>query len=139
MTKKVQDPVAMRTEKDFPPSFRRIRLELAREKGHPMGSASSGYILVAPLDADSRLDAAAWRKHHALCRVIRFRPEEPDDIGHLIRRPNGSWAFHYDIEGTIHDESGFRLEHEHFITGEYIGVEEESGLRTFQVASVEPI
>ncbi len=32
----------MHTQRDFPPSFRRIRLELAREKGHPVGSSASG-------------------------------------------------------------------------------------------------
>jgi hypothetical protein len=35
----------------LPPSFRRIRLELAREKGHPQGSASFGYTFDAPLIA----------------------------------------------------------------------------------------
>ncbi len=141
MVKKAQemiDPATM-TQKDFPQSFRRIRLELAREKGHPVGSSSSGYVLVAPLDADGRLDSAVWRQHRDLCRVIRFRPEEPDDIGHLIRRPNGSWAFHYDVEGGIDDESGHRLENDRFLTGEYVAIEEEHGAHTFQVASVEHI
>jgi hypothetical protein len=127
------------TEKDFPPNFRRIRLELAREKGHPVGSASSGYLIVAPLDANAHLDSATWRQHRDLCRVIRFRPDEAEDIGHLIRRPNGSWAFHYDLEGTIDDETGHRLENESFITGEYVSILEEHGPRTFQVASVEHI
>ncbi|QXX76441.1 hypothetical protein [Methylovirgula sp. HY1] len=127
------------TKEDFPPNFRRIRLELAREKNHPVGSASSGYIVIAPLDATAHLDSAAWRENRELCRVVRFRPEEADDIGHLIRRPGGSWAFHYDIEGTIDDEAGHRLNTESFITGEYISIMEEHGPRTFQVASVERI
>ncbi|MHB8885215.1 MAG: hypothetical protein ACYC5H_09000 [Methylovirgula sp.] len=127
------------TKEDFPPNFRRIRLELAREKDHPVGSASSGYIVIAPLDATAHLDSAAWRANRHLCRVVRFRPEEPDDIGHLIHRPGGSWAFHYDIEGTIDDESGYRLQTEQFVTGEYISIVEEHGPRTFQVASVEHI
>lgn len=141
MTKKSQDEVqlAATTPKDFPPSFRRIRLELAREKDHPIGSASSGYIVVAPLDGTAHLDSAAWRANRKLCRVVRFRPEEADDVGHLIRRPGGSWAFHYDIEGTVDDEAGHRLENDRFVTGEYIAIEEEHGPRTFQVASVEPI
>ena len=40
----------------LPRSFRKIRLELAREKGRPAGSASSGYIIVAPLDQDHSVD-----------------------------------------------------------------------------------
>jgi hypothetical protein len=34
----------------LPANFRRIRLELAREKGHPQGSALIGYTFVAPLE-----------------------------------------------------------------------------------------
>ncbi|MGB8278119.1 MAG: hypothetical protein WCF20_09370 [Methylovirgula sp.] len=141
MVKRAQDQAqaAAPTQKDFPPNFRRIRLELAREKGHPVGSSSSGYVLIAPLDANAHLDAKAWREHRELCRVIRFRPEEPDDIGHLIRRPKGRWAFHYDLEGDIDDESGHRLEHDRFVTGEYIAIDEEHGSHTFQIASVEHI
>lgn len=131
--------LATLTQEDFPPNFRRIRLELAREKNHPVGSASSGYIVVAPLDGTAHLDSAAWRTNRALCRVIRFRPEEADDVGHLIRRPGGNWAFHYDIEGTIDDEAGHRLENDRFVIGEYIAIEEEHGPRTFQVAAVEHI
>lgn len=139
MKKAQSQAQAVHTQRDFPPSFRRIRLELAREKGHPVGSSASGYVLVAPLDATAHLDAAQWREHRDLCRVIRFRPEEPDDIGHLIRRPGGSWAFHYDVEGTVDDEAGHRLENDRFITGDYVAIQEEHGTHTFQVASVEHI
>jgi hypothetical protein len=130
---------ATRTQQDFPANFRRIRLELAREKGHPVGSSASGYVLVAPLDPKAHLDTTSWREHRELCRVIRFRPEEPDDIGHLIRRPGGRWAFHYDLEGSIDDETGHGLEHDRFVTGEYVAIDEEHGTHTFQVASVEHI
>lgn len=124
---------------DFPANFRRIRLELAREKGHPVGSSASGYVLVAPLDAKAHLDPVGWRENRDLCRVIRFRPEEPDDIGHLIRRPGGSWAFHYDVEGAIDDETGHKLDRDQFVTGQYVAIDEEHGIHTFQVASVEHI
>jgi hypothetical protein len=140
MMKKAQGQAqAPHTQRDFPANFRRIRLELAREKGHPVGSSASGYVLVAPLDANSRLDAAGWREHRDLCRVIRFRPEEPDDIGHLIRRPGGSWAFHYDVSGVIDDEAGHRLDRDRFVAGEYVAIEEDHGPHTFQVAFVEHI
>ena len=35
--------------------FQHIRLELAREPGHPAGDPASGYDIVAPLD-DQNLD-----------------------------------------------------------------------------------
>ncbi|HEY5226516.1 MAG TPA: hypothetical protein VIJ06_06980 [Methylovirgula sp.] len=139
MSKAQERSKATRTQQEFPPNFRRIRLELAREKGHPIGSSGSGYVLVVPLDAGAHLDTGTWREHRELCRVIRFRPEEPDDIGHLIRRPGGSWAFHYDLAGTIDDEAGHRLEQDRFVSGEYISITEEHGAHTFQIVSVEHI
>ena len=41
----------------LPRAFRKIRLELAREKGHPAGSSGYGYTLVAPLGSDRKIDA----------------------------------------------------------------------------------
>ncbi|MGO9004595.1 MAG: hypothetical protein ACLQIQ_10110 [Beijerinckiaceae bacterium] len=139
MPNKARAPAHTMTHKDFPSNFRRIRLELARESGHPHGSAREGYILVAPLDATSHLDVDVWRQYPDLCRVVRFRSEADDDIGHLVRRRGGKWAFHYDLRGDISDESGHRLENDRFVSGEYVAVEEDSGMRTFQVASVERV
>jgi hypothetical protein len=123
----------------LPPAFRRIRLELAREKGHPEGSALIGYTLIAPLDANSRIDLDLWQKHHDFCRVVRFRPDEPDDIGHLVRKPGGAWAFRYDIGGDLADETGYHFSSDRFMIGDYVSVREDDGLHTFQVASVEPV
>ncbi len=123
----------------LPSSFRRIRLELAREKGHPQGSAVIGYTLVAPLDANDRIDAGLWHQYHEFCRVVRFRPDEADDVGHLIRKPGGSWAFRYDIKGDQEDETGYHFSSDRFAIGDYVSIREEDGLHTFQVASVEPV
>ena len=41
----------------LPHSFRRIRLERAREHSHPEGASAIAYIIVAPLDTASRIDA----------------------------------------------------------------------------------
>ena len=123
----------------LPPAFRRIRLELAREKGHPTGSALIGYTFVAPLDADGRIDPNLWHQYHDFCRVVRFRPDEADDIGHLVRKPGGAWAFRYDVGGDQADETGYHFSSDQFIIGDYVSVREEDGLHTFQVASVEPV
>jgi len=48
---KQMDPIAKLAWAELPVCFRRIRLELAREKGHPEGSASIGYTLLAPIDS----------------------------------------------------------------------------------------
>lgn len=119
----------------LPENFKRIRLELAREPGHPEGEPQAGYQFVAPLSADGRIDADLWRAHRGACRVVRFRPDEVADIGHLVRR-GGGWAFHYDIDGDEEDEAGFRFADHVFSPGEYVSIREDTGMHTFRVANV---
>jgi hypothetical protein len=70
---------------------------------------------------------------------VRFRSGEDDDIGHLVHRPGGSWAFHYDIRGDEDDEAGYHFENEHFEVGEYVSVREADATHTYRVISVEPL
>jgi hypothetical protein len=123
---------------NLPHAFRRIRLELAREPGHPSGSHQVGYEFVAPLDEADRIDAKSWKTHRDECRVIRFRPDDRD-VGHLVHRPGGSWAFHYDVRGDEGDEAGYRFGDEKFVVGEYVSITEDEKTHTFQVTSVEPL
>lgn len=117
--------------------LKKIRLELARDHDYPDGSSEIGYEFGAPLDANGRISAEEWRKRRDNCRVRRFRPGEADDIGHLIRKPGGSWAFHYDIYSDEEDdESGYRFGDHVFKPGEYVSIREEEGLRTFKVVRV---
>ena len=129
---------ARRTTAGLPRAFRRIRLELAREPGHPAGSRRHGYVFVAPLDESGRIDAKLWKQNRDDCRVVRFRPND-EDIGHLIHRPGGTWAFHYDIDGDEDDEVGFRFDDEKFVIGEYVSIREDETMHTFRVTSVEPV
>lgn len=122
----------------LPRGFRRIRLELAREPGHPSGSSRLGYVFVAPLDETGRIDANLWHRHRDECRVVRFRPGD-EDVGHLVHRPGGAWAFHYDINGDEADESGYRFGDEKFVMGEYVSIKEGQTTHTFKVSSVEHI
>jgi hypothetical protein len=118
--------------------LRRVRLELARDHDFPTGSRERGYDFIAPLDADGRLVAGAWKALRDRCRVRRFWAGETDEIGHLVHKPGGTWAFHYDIHGDpSHDEAGFHLSTHIFIPGEYVSVKEQDGvLRTFRVMTV---
>jgi hypothetical protein len=133
---KDQPSQGAKTAAALPRSFRLIRLQLARESGHPEGSRQHGYSLVAPLDGESRIDLEVWKAHQTACRVVRYRPDEENDIGHLIRKGNG-WAFHYDVQGDDPDEPGFRFAEERFVLGEYVSIQEKGGLHTFRVTSVE--
>lgn len=120
----------------LPACFRQIRLELAREPGHPEGEAHIAYVIVAPLSPDDRIDAEQWKKHRDACRVARQRPQQPDSLGHLVHRPGGSWAFKYDDVDHLPDEAGYHFGDERFVQGEYVSIREDGGMHTFRVVSV---
>ena len=120
----------------LPPQFRQIRIELAREPGHPEGDADVAYIIIAPLDADDRIDTTLWREHREACRIARLRPNQHDDHGHLVHRQDGRWAFHYNTGTNTPDEVGFHFAEERFISGEYVSINEGGKLHTYRVASV---
>ena len=121
--------------------LRRVRLELARDHEFPNGSRERGYDFIAPLDAKGHIVLEAWTELKARCRVRRFWAHEPEDVGHIIHKSRGVWAFHYDIHGDpSQDESGFRFERHAFVPGEYVSIKEQDDtLRTFRVASVREI
>jgi hypothetical protein len=97
-----------------------------------------GYDFIAPLDEKGHIDTGAWKLLRERCRVMRFWSGEPGMVGHIVHKPGGAWAFHYDIHGDpSHDEQGYRLTAHAFIPGEYISIREQDGeLRTFRVISV---
>jgi hypothetical protein len=118
----------------------KVRLELARTHAHPQGASAIGYEFTAPLDASGHIDAGQWHAAKDRCRVRRFRPGEADDIGHLIRKPGGSWAFHYDIHSDDEgDESGYRFADHPFKPGEYVSLREDDDLVTYRVVQVEDV
>ncbi len=126
--------------KPLPDTFRRIRLERAREAGRPAGDPGVGYTLLAPLTADGHLDVEAARAFRDACKVIRFRHGRESDEGYLHRRPGGSWAFHYNLpDGEEDDDPGYRLGAHRFVSGEYVTFIEDEGEHTYRVASVEPL
>lgn len=118
--------------------LRHVHLELARDPQHPVGSARHRYEFLAPLDKDGHIVADAWRQVRDRCRVKRVVDDEPAEVGHLVHKPGGSWAFHYDIHGDpAHDESGYRFDAHKFVPGEYVSIKEQDGvLRTFLVKAV---
>jgi hypothetical protein len=134
MTKASSTPIL---NTSLPSCFRRIRLELAREPGHPEGEWNVAYIMVAPLDDEGRIDPDQWKKHRDACRVARLRPNEPESRGHLVHRPGGSWAFQYDISGEARsDESGYHFQDERFVLDEYVSIKDGGKMRTFRVVGV---
>jgi len=121
--------------------LRRVRLELARDHDFPDGSRERGYDFIAPLDAKGRIVLGAWKELKDHCRMRRFWAHESEEVGHIVHKSGGAWAFHYDIHGDpSRDESGFRFEQHAFIPGEYVSIKEQDDvLRTFRVVSVREV
>jgi hypothetical protein len=128
----------------LPHVLKRIRLNLARSKEFPAGSARHGYEFVAPLDDSGHIDVELWRQHREHCRVRRFWEGEGDEIGRLIHKPGRGkeahrWIFDYDESAETDDEAGYRFGAHAFRPGEYVSIRDEDGeMHTFQVVSVEP-
>ena len=80
---------------------RHIRLELAREPGHPHGDA-------------------ACRDGAERCRVRRFVGDQTAATGRLRHTTGDRWLF--DFPGEQADATGFRLGDERFVPGEYVSV-----------------
>lgn len=126
------------TKSNLPENFYRIRLQLAREAGHPEGDSRTAYVLVAPLDADGRINVDAAREHREACTVVRLRPDAEPVHGNLRRRPGGSWALHYDFPGGREDDDpGYRFNEHRFVVGEYVTIIEDEGEHTYRVAAVQ--
>ena len=123
-------------------AMKRIRLELARDHEFPNGSSRHGYDFAAPLDDDGHLLADEWKAERERCRVRRFWQGAPDEIGHLVHRRGGSWAFDYrrkpsGAKSGDDAEPGFKFDKHHFVPGEYVSITEHDHVqRTFRVISV---
>ncbi len=105
----------------------KVLLRLARNPGYPEGDDQQGYVLIAPLDADDRLDPVAWRENRAICTVIRFKPGVERDADGFLTHQGSHWFFHYDEEGEGDDEPVFRLGDHRLAVGDYVTIHENDG------------
>lgn len=119
--------------------FHHIRLEMAREPGRPAGDPGEGYDLVAPLDAEGRLDAAAWSTDPERCYARRFSDDETAARGRLRHEAGNRWIV--DLEpGDGEDAVGFRFGEERFVPGEYVSLTLPDGEQhTYVVAARRPL
>lgn len=115
-----------------------IRLELARTREFPEGSASRAYLLHLPLGDDGLIDQALLGAAPARATVRRFWPNEPDLSGYVIHTPRG-WALSY-RPGEEDDENIFHLENHPIRMGEYVTLTEPDGRQLpFRVASLKQL
>lgn len=116
--------------------FHHIRLELAREPGHPAGAPTEGYDIVAPLDADGRLVGEALRAEPERGHVRRFSRDETVGTGKLRQGPGGRWVLDMN-DDDADDATGFRFGEERFVVGEFVSLSLPSGdQHTYVVARV---
>lgn len=117
---------------------RHIRLELAREPGHPQGDPGIGYDIVAFLDDKGHLDLSTCRAQAARCRVRRFVEGHTAAIGQLRHTTGDRWLL--DFPDDAQDATGFHLGDEAFMTGEYVSMIDRDGTaHTYLVTQVEEI
>jgi hypothetical protein len=115
-------------------------LQRAREAGRPEGDRDIGYVIIAPLTPEGRLDPDLVRSHPQHCTVARFRPDCDVVHGRLRRRPGGSWALHYELADDVEDDdAGYRLGEHRFAPGEYVTIAEDDAAHTYRVVAVEAI
>ena len=121
-----------------------VTLTLARCPEYPDGSAGRGYVIVAPLGPDGRLDAALWHEARDHCRVRRFWTGELDRHGRLVHRAGGeggaTWLIDYEDWTNEDDETGYRLGTHAFVEGDYVSIRDadDRTYTTFKVARVGP-
>lgn len=103
-------------------SLYRIILQLARNPDNSEVAAGQGYTLIAPLDAQARLDVEAWRQHRRDCRVYRRHPDPQEQADGWLTHRGSHWFFHYDEADEGEDEPAYRLGDHVFREGEYVTV-----------------
>jgi hypothetical protein len=121
-----------------PDHFHIVHLDLAREPGHPDGSAQDRYTLLLPLAADGRIIVPEARAHSDYCRVSHACGQDDIKRGWIRRGDDGAWVFDFgDAEGE--PEIGFRLAQEQFNPGEYVSILRGAHEHTYRVVSLQPV
>lgn len=120
----------------------RVIMRLGRnpDAGFPDGDDRYGYVIIAPLDRDGKLDLALWRANKAACTVDRFSPDPDERADGWLSHRGSHWFFRYDEEDEGPDEPLFRLG-DHFLRiGDYLTVHEADGDDlTYRVTEASPV
>ena len=125
----------MNTADAVPDHFYVVHLDLAREPGHPEGSANDRYSLLLPLGPDGRILEAEARRHPDYCRVSRTDPQGDIIRGRMKPERSRNWSFDF---GEA-EESGFRFGEERFAPGEYVTILRGRDEHTYRVISLQPL
>ena len=123
----------------LPHVLKRIRLELARSREFPAGSANHGYEFVAPLDYRPPSLAEVSGTLRSAQVLERRRRRNRATHAQAGRDQHARWVFDYDPDTTDDDEAGYRFGAHAFAPGEYVSIRGHEGeSHIFKVVSVEP-
>jgi hypothetical protein len=118
----------------------RVILRLARNPGFPEGDDRQGYVILAPLNSEDRLDADSWRENREACTVVRFRPGEDRDADGKLTHRGSHWYIHYDEDDEGEDEPVYRLGDHRLAIGDYVTIHESGGEdRAYRVTEHLPV
>jgi hypothetical protein len=118
--------------------LKQIVLRLGRNPGYPEGDRTQGYVIVAPLNTDARLDVEAWREAKKYCTVRRFHPDATLVADGLLTHRGSHWYVHYDEDDEGPDEPLYRLADHQILHGSYIAIahgDDEEPL-TYQIEDI---
>ena len=103
-------------------SLKQVVLRLARNEEFPNGDDRQGYVLIAPIADNGKIDLEGWRAQKELCKVRRFHPEPGEEADGWLTHNGSHWRFRYDEDHEGPDEGGYRLGDHDFRPGEYITI-----------------
>jgi hypothetical protein len=107
----------------------RLTLRLGRnpDAGFPEGDTQYGYVVVAPLGRDGKLDPKLWAQHKADCTVLRFSPDDEERADGWLSHRGSHWYFRYDEVDEGPDEDLFKLGDHRLFVGDYLTVHDPDG------------
>ena len=121
--------------------LKQVVLRLARNPGFPQGDHDQGYVIVAPLNDQSKLDPEAWKEVRKHCTVRRFHTDKGLNADGLLTHRGANWYFHYDEDHEGNDEPLYRLAEHYLMHGSYVTIAHGEGAEalTYQVDDVRNI
>ncbi|WP_417477507.1 hypothetical protein [Maricaulis sp.] len=123
-------------------SLTRVVMRLGRnpDAGFPDGDDHHGYVVIAPLDKDGKLDTELWRANKAACTVDRFSPDATETADGWLSHRGSRWFFRYDEEEEGPDEPVYRLGEHSMRIGDYLTIHEADGDDlTYKITETTPL
>lgn len=119
----------------------KVRLSLARGPERPCVGAVPGYVVVAPLDADARLDAGLWNRRQDQCRVTRLCPDGSVAFGRLtygLDAAGARWRFDFGVDAGDELDIGTTPELGRLRPGDRLAISNFGEFRPYRIDAVWP-